>query len=131
MAKLVDALDLGSSAAMCESSSLSGPTKTKREPFQVLFLFWWFVKVEFHICCLYPKSSVLINIVIGTIAKQSWACGTLPNEMIKYHFVRGAVDALDLVEKFCISTNLICFYDKIIFIILDGICNSLRLFFRL
>lgn len=26
MAKLVDALDLGSSAAMCESSSLSGPT---------------------------------------------------------------------------------------------------------
>ena len=30
VAKLVDALDLGSSAAMCESSSLSGPTTLKR-----------------------------------------------------------------------------------------------------
>ena len=29
VAKLVDALDLGSSAAMCESSSLSGPTILK------------------------------------------------------------------------------------------------------
>lgn len=37
MAKLVDALDLGSSAAMCESSSLSGPISSKRPLHEVFF----------------------------------------------------------------------------------------------
>ena len=37
MAKLVDALDLGSSGEICESSSLSGPTIYKKEP-ERLFL---------------------------------------------------------------------------------------------
>lgn len=38
MAKLVDALDLGSSAAMCESSSLSGPTIYKKRAYTLFFV---------------------------------------------------------------------------------------------
>lgn len=41
VAKLVDALDLGSSAAMCESSSLSGPTILKKSSERNSFLVWW------------------------------------------------------------------------------------------
>ena len=88
---MVDALDLGSSAARCESSSLSVPTIIKARFDTLLFYCLKFDKLIleifiFHYLDMQKLNQTVTKLLFNLIAKKKWV--ELKHKISFAHFIR-------------------------------------------